>query len=100
MKRFLAYFCCIFTLLGQSFSCLANDNIVGSTEAGNILYQDSAIILRANSNMSVVECENNIINSTENVKIDDVLNIKLSKFKYRNKRSCVLGRKSCSRSLV
>lgn len=28
MKRFLAYFCCIFTLLGQSFSCLANDNIV------------------------------------------------------------------------
>ena len=28
---------------------------------------------------SVVECENNIINSTENVKIDDVLNIKLSK---------------------
>lgn len=45
MKRFLAYFCCIFTLLGQSFSCLANDNIVGSTEAGNILYQDSAIIL-------------------------------------------------------
>ena len=58
MKRFLAYFCCIFTLLGQSFSCLANDNIVGSTEAGNILYQDSAIILRANSNMSVVECEN------------------------------------------
>lgn len=48
MKRFLAYFCCIFTLLGQSFSCLANDNIVGSTEAGNILYQDSAIILRAN----------------------------------------------------
>lgn len=38
MKRFLAYFCCIFTLLGQSFSCLANDNIVGSTEAGNIMY--------------------------------------------------------------
>lgn len=28
---------------------------------------------------SVVECKNNIINSTENVKIDDVLNIKLSK---------------------
>ena len=37
---------------------MANDNIVGSTEAGYILYQDSAIILRANSNMSVVECEN------------------------------------------
>lgn len=74
MKRFLAYFCCIFTLLGQSFSCLANDNIVGSTEAGNILYQDSAIILRANSNMSVVECENL---STGMVLCQDLVQIKM-----------------------